>query len=361
MSKGLQTVSLREIAKEMGVSVATVSLALRNHPRISEPMRERVHQVAEEMGYKPNPMITSLMAQMRGGRSNEAGSVLGWINNHPNAKVFHRKDSFNHGLLVGARQRAEQLGYRLEEFHLKAVGMTSRRLKQILHTQAIRGVIIPPLPQAKGHLSLNWDEYASVAIGYSMLRPDIHRVSPNHYYNIRLAFRELVHLGRRRIGLALFCNHTRTTNTDDRLDQRWSASTLVHQQTLPAKERVPILKYTDGDEKRFLAWFERHRVEAIVGNTTVPVTMLEAAGYVQGKDFIFVQLDWAPERAEDTVAGVNQRERQVGAAAVDLLTSQINRNETGIPEVPKLIEIPGAWVYRGPEKAKTGNKRRSVK
>lgn len=358
MAKTLQTVSLREIAKEMGVSVATVSLALRNHPRISEPMRERVQRVAEKMGYKPNPMITSLMAQMRGGRSNEAGSVLGWINNHTSAAAFHRKDSFNYGLLMGARDRAEQLGYRLEEFHLKAAGMTTRRLKQILHTQAIRGVIIPPLPAAKGHLSLDWDEYAAVAIGYSMLRPDIHRVSPNHYHNIRLAFRELSHLGRSRIGLALFCNRTFTSNTDDRLDQRWSAATLVHQETLPAKERVPIFKYTDGDEERFLAWFKRYRVQAIVGNTTLPNTILEAAGFTQGKDYIFVQLDWSPERAEDTNAGVDQRERQVGAAAVDLLTSQINRNETGIPDVPKLIEIPGVWWQHDSFKPKAARSRK---
>lgn len=347
MAKSLQSVSLREIAKEMGVSVATVSLALRNHPRISEPMRERVQQVAHEMGYKPNPMVTSLMAQMRGGRSNEAGSVLGWINNHSSVAAFHRKESFNYGLLMGARQRAEQLGFRLEEFHLKAAGMTTRRLKQILHTQAIRGVIIPPLPAAKGHLSLNWDEYAAVAIGYSMLRPDIHRVSPNHYYNVRLAFRELVHLGCRRIGLALFGIKNSHTNTDDRLDQRWNAVTLLHQQALPAKERVPSLKYSEDDEKKLLQWFKRHRIQAIVGNTNLPVTILEAAGYKQGVDFIFVQLDWAPEMKMSTLAAVDQRERQVGAAAVDLLTSQINRNETGIPEVPKLIEIPGAWVNQG--------------
>jgi len=57
---GLQT-----IADKAGVSVATVSLALRNKGRISDETRQRIKRLADEVGYVPNLAARSLV----GGRS----------------------------------------------------------------------------------------------------------------------------------------------------------------------------------------------------------------------------------------------------------------------------------------------------
>ncbi len=43
-------------------------------------------------------------------------------------------------------------------------------------------------------------------------------------------------------------------------------------------------------------------------------------------------------------AGIRQGWKQVGGAMVDALVAQMNRNEYGIPAVPKTILIPGTWV-----------------
>ena len=45
-------VSMKEIARTCGVSVATVSKALSDKKDISKPTRDRIRKVAEEMGYK---------------------------------------------------------------------------------------------------------------------------------------------------------------------------------------------------------------------------------------------------------------------------------------------------------------------
>ena len=47
-------VSMKDISKACGVSVATVSKALNNHSDIGEETKERIKQVAREMGYSPN-------------------------------------------------------------------------------------------------------------------------------------------------------------------------------------------------------------------------------------------------------------------------------------------------------------------
>ena len=52
--------SLKDLAKECGVSVATVSKALNNQPDISAATRERVRAAAHRMGYLPNAAARSL-------------------------------------------------------------------------------------------------------------------------------------------------------------------------------------------------------------------------------------------------------------------------------------------------------------
>lgn len=46
--------TIKEIAKQLKVSVSTVSRALANHPRIGIGTRERVQKLAKELGYEPN-------------------------------------------------------------------------------------------------------------------------------------------------------------------------------------------------------------------------------------------------------------------------------------------------------------------
>ena len=52
--------SLKDLAKKLGVSIATVSRALRNSPEIGKEMQERVKALAIEMNYRPNPFARSL-------------------------------------------------------------------------------------------------------------------------------------------------------------------------------------------------------------------------------------------------------------------------------------------------------------
>ena len=53
-------ISIRDIAKECGVSVATVSKALNGHHDISAQTRETVCRKAAEMGYQPNSAARAL-------------------------------------------------------------------------------------------------------------------------------------------------------------------------------------------------------------------------------------------------------------------------------------------------------------
>lgn len=56
-------VSLKDLASELGISISTVSRALKNHPDISPEQTEKVKQLARERNYTPNPLAMGLLRQ----------------------------------------------------------------------------------------------------------------------------------------------------------------------------------------------------------------------------------------------------------------------------------------------------------
>ena len=66
------TVRLKDIARDLGVSVVTVSKVLRNHEDISDETRERVLKRIKELNYQPNPVARALVT----GRTHLAGFVV---------------------------------------------------------------------------------------------------------------------------------------------------------------------------------------------------------------------------------------------------------------------------------------------
>src|SRR3954469_12289274 len=59
-------VSIRDVAREAGVSVTTVSHALNGKGRLNPETRDRVREVADRLGYRPNPAARSLVSGRTG-------------------------------------------------------------------------------------------------------------------------------------------------------------------------------------------------------------------------------------------------------------------------------------------------------
>ena len=88
--------SLKDLADKLGVSIATVSRALRNSHEVGEEMTQKVKKLAKELNYRPNPFAQSLRK--------EAPRVIGVI--VPNL-VTH----YYAAVLDGIEDYASKLGY----------------------------------------------------------------------------------------------------------------------------------------------------------------------------------------------------------------------------------------------------------
>ena len=90
--------TLKQIAKELGVSVSTVSKALNDSPEISEPTKIRVQEYAKLKNYKPN--VIGLNLKNRSTRT--IGVIIPNILNQFFAKVF-----------TGIEKVADEKGYKV--------------------------------------------------------------------------------------------------------------------------------------------------------------------------------------------------------------------------------------------------------
>jgi LacI family transcriptional regulator len=71
-------VTIKDIAKVLGISVSTVSRALKDHPDISEETRNQVKELARKLNYEPNALALSL----RRNKSNTIGIIIPEIVHH---------------------------------------------------------------------------------------------------------------------------------------------------------------------------------------------------------------------------------------------------------------------------------------
>ena len=335
MTPALQTPNLQTIADIAGVSRAAVSLALRNMPGISVETKERIKKIADECGYRPNPMVSALMAHLKGVTPSQDVGAIPFLTAHSTKDGWRTYSTFMR-YYAGARDRAQQLGYRLDEIWLREPGMTAKRMSSILINRGIQGLLIGPLPRGLGHVSINLSAFSVATVGHSLVRPKVHRAACHQLSSLRTAIQEVRRLGYRRIALAT------SEMQDQRNDFNWTTGYAGYELWLPKQDRIPILfldKITDAD---FAKWIKHWKPDAILSGNLKILEYLEKAGLSVPNDVGLALLDRSPENTN--VAGIDQQFEAVGAAAIDLIISQINRNERGASVIPKMILTEGLWV-----------------
>jgi LacI family transcriptional regulator len=328
---------MRDIAKKIGVSHVTVSLALKNHPRISEATRIKVKELADEMGYRPDPMLAAL-AQYRKGRTDAPiTAAIAWINawKHPSDLRKHKEfDCY----WKGAAAAAEKFGYRLDEFQLGGQ-FTPQRLHQILSARGIRGLLLPPQRPAPDWNDFPWSEYSVVRFGRSLQNPRTHLVTSDQVANTMLAFEEIRKRGYRRIGFF-------TDEAEMRYNGHlFEGGYLSAQRLVDESERLPVfvLNHFPAAErnKALAAWIKKNKVEAIFTNMVETRSMMESIG-VKVPDDVGLAATTLLDTPVDS--GVDQHPEEIGRVAFLMLNSLINDGDRGIPKIFRQILVEGTWV-----------------
>lgn len=326
-------VTLADIAAKAGVHVTTVSLALRNHPRLPESTRKRINELATQMGYAPDPYLRALVAYRGRIMTRRNPPTLAYVTNW-NTRFGWKTRTAHNDFYEGAMAKARELGFGLDHFWMREPGLTHGRLSGILYSRGITGLIIAShVREIDTELRFDWARFSAIKIDYFPHQPELHNVTNNQLQVVRLAMQKVMEAGYRRIGFVM------DEGWDITVDHLWRAGYLWEQQKLRVQDRIP--PYMLPSIEPFQKWYDRHKPEVIISKAEFVMPWIKEMGLRIPQDLKFV--DIFLDDFSGTWAGVRQNHQTVGAIAVELLAGQLQHNKFGIPEIPTTTYVEGTW------------------
>jgi LacI family transcriptional regulator len=330
-------VTQRDIAREAGVSHVTVSLALRDRREIPLRTRRRIREIARKMGYLPDPMLHALSAYRLKYRTPTFKANLAWINSYPQPGDLYGSEDFR-CYHQGAKERAGELGYGIEDVRLADYGFRFPSVERMLEARGIRCLLLAPGPVHGAALRFTWSRFTVVRFGYSLGRPAMHTVTNAQYRTSFACVENLVKRGYRRIG------YVTRRSSEERNDSNFLSGYLAASYQLRL-EPMPVLELEDvsneGHFEPMREWLAAWRPDAVVSlQPGVYHTLLAWKVRIPG-DVAFAFL--AVPAKDPLFSGMYQNPRVIGRRAVDLLVSSYERQEKGLPRVPVHLLIESSW------------------
>lgn len=325
-------VTLKQIAAEAGVHFSTVSLALRNDPRLPAETREKLRGLAERLGYVPDAAMSALCAYRNARRPAAIQSGLAYLTDMPGA------DSFAAAVFRHAKEQAARLGYHLMEFNLRTPGATLERFKTIWWNTGLKGVLIGPFIDPCTELPGDWSRWPVVAYGHSVPEPQFNRAVLNHFQNLLLHLNTLRAKGYRRIGLCL------SRPLSERTAGQLHAAYLLDQARHPDDAPAAILADASEDADALDAWVRAERLDAVIAHPRQH-ELLAARGWSIPERLGFSLLTWKHYEPETGVAfsGFDTKTEVLAANAIHFLVSLIHEQALGLLNPPRYYMISGEF------------------
>jgi LacI family transcriptional regulator len=142
--KGNQ-VTIKDIARELGISVSTVSRAIKDHPDISPATKKQVKELVEKLRYRPNTVALSLRSK----KSNNIAVVVPAIVHH-----------FFSSVISGIEEVALEAGYNVMLFQSNELYEREVQIADSLSAHLVDGVLVSLSKHSTkfGHLKKIMDE-----------------------------------------------------------------------------------------------------------------------------------------------------------------------------------------------------------
>lgn len=329
---------MTDIAKKAGVSSATVSLALSNHPRISEKTKSRIRKICKEIGYRPDPVAKAFKAlgmpetekpcylgtlALLEGKLRAQGSQTPW------------GQQWNQQMVETCRS----MGYQLDHFVVGSTEKEQKALNRILQARGINGLLVYGANTNIHQWALDWDQFATVAYSASLHEHFAHNVMSSSYQDVYDAMVRLYGRGYSRAGFFI-------VGVEGFLDY-WQAGYVTALQSLGKKTTIPNLVAQEHPDQprckeKFIAWFNRYKPDLIITNTDDRLlkTLAEMDIRVPEDVGVFC-IDIVPTKKH--LSGFLQLRETAYQVMVDMLHGMLMRHEFGPPARPYCVQIPPLW------------------
>lgn len=324
--------SMREIARELGVSVAMVSRALSGASGISESSKARVLEGVREMGYRTNPLGGRLMSHYRKRGDGEGLGTLALLT-ATSWEKDQRMGRFGE-FLNGVNEAAQRNEFSVDRFALD--DFQPRRLEQVLLNRGIAAAVVAPsLESTSVALPIQFDQITCVLTGWGWSAPAYHRVAVDHGQAVLLALEQARSLCGPRVA-ALF-----HPSTDERARKIPSAVFLANHP----------MGFSKGS--KLLFWnipSHRKRLQHLLNTTPPDAILVSNPELTVG---IYTDLRNPPAcisldgpTSDLSIGYIDQKYALLGTWAVEMLLSSLFLAEKGVPKDQKVLLVEPQWVSR---------------
>jgi DNA-binding LacI/PurR family transcriptional regulator len=330
-----QRVNMADVAARSGVSIATVSRALRGEPGVSSQTRDRILRVARDLAYVVSPEASTLSR----GSTGRVGVVV------PRVDAW-----FYATVLAGMAEVFEAFGLDLLLCTLPDSAARHRFFEVLPLQRKVDAVIVVAVPlTARERTRLGQLDVPLVLVG-----GDDDGTSPWVGIDDELAARQavghLLHIGHRQIGMIQALDTEGIAWAADRARVRGFHSRLSEAR-VDDPAVVSVEWGIDGGAQG---------MEALLSRTTVPtavfchsdeiavgaVRTLRQAGIAVPQEISVIGVDDHPVAEVADLTTVGQPARRQGVIAAQLLIRGLHA-DAGVPEHPRITVLPTRLVIRG--------------
>jgi len=182
---------IRELARECGVSVATVSRALNGHPEVSAATRRQIQEAATRLGYRPSQSARALVR----GRSDTVGLL--WDTGY---EASGQRHPFLESLLVGVKRALGASGRHLLLLNVDEREPSAQSYVDAARQHQLEGIVMMGVDAFRPAASaLVNSGIPCVALDMPVHGPHASYVTSDNYAGAVAAVRHLHELGHRRI------------------------------------------------------------------------------------------------------------------------------------------------------------------
>lgn len=332
-------VTIREVAERAGVSVTTVSHALRGFARVPEATKQKVKAAAEALGYRPNPVYRAVGANHRRTGRHAEGLPLVWLRRE--MTVNERPWGPDVNIYPKAQRYARTLGYDFQI--LDPITLCEpEELGGILYARGCVGVVIGIGLPREWVDRVDWGQLAVIAMGYNQGAHAFDRVSFAVFRASLLLVRQIHALGYRRIGYLGPVPPGQLEYEEDDLLRYGGFEAAIF--SLPDQARLEPYMRLDRDMEAIRSWVKRIEPDCLIGWDYHDVRRFKEAGFPIGTRMgMAVQGIKGEHLKTPDQAGVFRSSHILGETVVELLNKKIVTGQFGRPRNPLETVIDPGW------------------
>lgn len=329
-------IGLRSIAKKLGVSTSTVSLALRGSEKISVRTRDRVLREAELRGYQPDPKLTELYRQLRMSKVDGFDSSIAVVTDGIERLDGNQWREVRDVMI----ESATRLGFRVEFFDMERDGLRPARLRSILISRGIQGIVFVNLGKEPTAYPSELKEFSAVTIG-AVNDASPACVSMDRFGALRRLLYRSFELGYRKP--ALFFEGVDTAN-----DPVYKAAYLGWcEQEIGLPLSVSFYYHNFPKENDFEDWFQIHRPDFIIGvraGQTFESISEKLEQLCSGSPERVMQATIEGVVSGSSLPGVIQDYESIGTTVIESLVDCIERKVAVGDKSGRSLLIEGKWI-----------------